>query len=230
MIEVQELTKRYGRTLAVDRLSFTVPTGQVTGFLGANGAGKSSTLRAILGLDRPSGGRALIHGRAYASYKQPLRRVGAVLDTAGAHPGRRARTHLRALARSNGIGFARVEAVLEEVGLAGAAGRRVGGFSLGMRQRLAIAGALLGEPDTLIFDEPLNGLDLDGIRWFRGLAAGQAGAGRAVLVSSHLMTEVAQTADRVVVIGHGRLLAEERLDAMGPSLEDAYVRLTEATR
>jgi ABC-2 type transport system ATP-binding protein len=227
MIEIHQLTKRYGRTLAVDRLSFTVPDGQVTGFLGANGAGKSTTLRAILGLDRPTAGQTLVDDRPYVSHRHPLRVVGAVLDAAAVHGGRRARTHLRALARSNGIPATRVDAVLDEVGLSAVADRRIGGLSLGMRQRLAIGGALLGDPGTLIFDEPLNGLDPDGIRWFRALAGRLAGDGRAVLVSSHLMSEMAQTADRVVVIGSGRLLAEEPLGALGPSLEDAYLRLTE---
>ncbi|SHN47605.1 ABC transporter ATP-binding protein [Cryptosporangium aurantiacum] len=227
MIEIHQLTKRYGRTLAVDGLSFTVPAGQVTGFLGANGAGKSTTLRAILGLDRPTAGHALVDGRPYTHHRRPMQVVGAVLDASAVHGGRRGRTHLRALARSNGLSPTRVDAVLDEVGLTAVADRRIGGYSLGMRQRLAIAGALLGDPGTLIFDEPLNGLDPEGIRWFRSLAGRLARDGRAVLVSSHLMTEMAQTADRVVVIGNGRLLAEDSLDAFGPSLEEAYVRLTE---
>jgi ABC-2 type transport system ATP-binding protein len=227
MIRIEQLTKRYGRTLAVDRLSFTAPPGQVTGFLGANGAGKSTTLRAILGLDRPTSGRALVHDRPYASFRHPLRVVGAALDASAAHSGLRARTHLRALARSNGIGFDRVDAVLDDVGLTAVAQRRIGTFSLGMKQRLAIGGALLGEPEALLFDEPLNGLDPEGIRWFRALAARLAGENRVVLISSHLMTEMAQTADRVVIIGRGRLLAEEPVSELGPSLEEAYVRLTE---
>jgi len=226
MIEIDRLTKRYGQTLAVDRLSFTVPAGQVTGFLGANGAGKSTTLRAIVGLDRPTSGRALVGDRPYVSYRYPLREVGAALDASAAHSGRRARTHLRVLARSNGISLGRVDTVIDEVGLGAVAERRIGAFSLGMKQRLAIGAALLGDPGALLFDEPLNGLDMDGIRWFRTLAARMAAEGRAVLISSHLMTEMAQTADRVVIIGQGRLLAEEPLGALGPSLEEAYVRLT----
>ncbi|TQS42533.1 ATP-binding cassette domain-containing protein [Cryptosporangium phraense] len=225
MIEVLDLTKRYGRTLAVDRLSFTIPSGHVTGFLGANGAGKSTTLRAILGLDRPTSGSALVHGRPYAAYDRPLTVVGAVLDAAAVHGGLPVRTHLRVLARSNAIAPARVDEVLDEVGLTPVADRRVKALSLGMRQRLAIGGALLGDPATLIFDEPLNGLDPSGIGWFRSLARRLADEGRAVLISSHLMSEMALTADRVVIIGSGRLLAEEPLDALGSSLEDAYLRL-----
>ncbi|MFI5958111.1 ABC transporter ATP-binding protein [Cryptosporangium sp. NPDC051539] len=227
MIEVRDLTKRYGRTLAVDRLSFTVPAGHVTGFLGANGAGKSTTLRAILGLDRPNSGTALVHGRPYAAYERPLTVVGAVLDAAAVHGGLRARTQLRVLARSNGLASSRADEVLDEVGLSAAADRRIKGLSLGMRQRLAIGGALLGDPATLIFDEPLNGLDPSGIGWFRTLARRLADDGRAVLISSHLMSEMALTADRVVIIGSGRLLAEETLDGLGSSLEDAYLRLVE---
>ncbi|GAA0232055.1 ABC transporter ATP-binding protein [Cryptosporangium japonicum] len=227
MIRIDQLTKRYGRTLAVDRLSFTVPPGQVTGFLGANGAGKSTTLRAILGLDRPTSGHALVHDRPYPSYRHPLSVVGAALDASATHDGLRARTHLLALARSNGIAARRVDAVLDEVGLGNVAQRRVRALSLGMKQRLAIGAALLGDPEALLFDEPLNGLDPEGIRWFRALAARLAGEGRAVLISSHLMSEMARTADRVVIIGQGRLLAEEPLAELGPSLEDAYVRLTE---
>jgi len=227
MIRIDQLTKRYGHTLAVDRLSFTVPPGRVTGFLGANGAGKSTTLRAILGLDRPTSGRALVHDRPYASYRQPLRVVGAALDASAAHAGLRARTHLRALARSNGLPENRVDAVLDEVGLTAVAGRRINALSLGMKQRLAIGAALLGDPEALLFDEPLNGLDLEGIRWFRKLAERMAADGRAVLISSHLMSEMSKTADRVVIIGQGRLLAEEPVSELGPSLEEAYLRLTE---
>lgn len=227
MIRIDRLTKRYGHTLAVDRLSFTVPAGKVTGFLGANGAGKSTTLRAVLGLDRPTSGDALVHDRPYASYRRPLRVVGAALDASAVNGGLRARTHLRVLARSNGIPVTRVDAVLDEVGLTSVASRRVAALSLGMKQRLAIGAALLGEPEALLFDEPLNGLDLEGIRWFRALAGRLAADGRAVLISSHLMSEMAKTADRVVIIGQGRLLAEEPIGELGPSLEDAYVRLTE---
>ncbi|MFG1928476.1 ABC transporter ATP-binding protein [Cryptosporangium sp. NPDC048952] len=227
MIRIDALTKRYGATLAVDRLSFTVPTGQVTGFLGANGAGKSTTLRAILGLDRPTSGRALVHDRPYSSYRHPLRVVGAALDAQAANDGLPARTHLLALARSNGIAPNRVDEVLDEVGLEGMAQRRIRALSLGMKQRLAIGAALLGDPEALLFDEPLNGLDPEGIRWFRALTARLAEQNKAVLISSHLMSEMARTADRVVIIGHGRLLAEEAIHALGPSLEEAYIRLTE---
>ncbi|OKI28740.1 ATP-binding cassette domain-containing protein [Streptomyces sp. CB03911] len=208
MIEVQGLSKSYGQTLAVDDLSFGVAPGVVTGFLGPNGAGKSTSMRMILGLDRPTAGRALIGGRPYAELADPLRQVGALLDAHAVHGGRTARGHLRWLAHSNGLPDARVDAVLDQVGLAEVARKRIKGFSLGMRQRLGVAGALLGDPPVLLLDEPVNGLDPEGIRWIRTLLRGLAAEGRAVLVSSHLMTEMALTADHLVVIGRGRLLAD----------------------
>ncbi|WP_229796356.1 ABC transporter ATP-binding protein [Saccharothrix coeruleofusca] len=208
MIEVRELTKRYGATKAVDGLSFAVGPGCVTGFLGPNGAGKSTTMRAVLGLDRPTSGEALVGGRRYAEIPRPMHHVGALLDASAAHGGRTAYDHLRVLARSNGIGDKRVVAVLEEVGLAGVARRRVGALSLGMRQRLGVAAALLGDPGVLLFDEPVNGLDPEGIRWIRRLMRSLAAEGRTVLVSSHLMGEMALTADRVVVVGRGKLILE----------------------
>ncbi|WP_405831183.1 MULTISPECIES: ABC transporter ATP-binding protein [unclassified Streptomyces] len=212
MIEVNGLTKRYGDVLAVNDLSFTVRPGTVTGFLGPNGAGKSTTLRMILGLNRPTAGTATIEGRPFLRRQAGLHHVGALLDAGDVHPGRSAAAHLSALARSNGLPRRRVREVLEEVGLAGAARRRVGGFSLGMRQRLGIATALLGDPPVLLFDEPVNGLDPEGVRWVRGLFKGLAAEGRTVLVSSHLMSEMENTADRLVVIGRGELIAEESVD------------------
>jgi ABC-2 type transport system ATP-binding protein len=207
-IEIQNLRKRYGRTVAVDGLSFTVAPGRVTGFVGPNGAGKSTTMRVILGLDAPDEGSALVGGQAYQRLRCPLRQVGALLDAAAFHPGRRARDHLLWIAQSNGIPRRRVNEVLEVVGLASAARRRAGGFSLGMRQRLGIAGALLGDPPVLLFDEPVNGLDPEGIRWIRGLLRSLAAEGRAVLVSSHLMGELEGSADHLVVIGRGRLIVD----------------------
>ncbi|WUI03851.1 ATP-binding cassette domain-containing protein [Spirillospora sp. NBC_00431] len=208
MIEVRELTKRYGATTAVDGLSFTVPPGTVTGFLGPNGAGKSTTMRVLLGLDAATSGAALVNGVRYAALRRPMREVGALLDAGAVHGGRRAFDHLGWLARSNGIGARRVTEVLEQVGLAGVARKRVGGFSLGMRQRLGIAAALLGDPGVLMFDEPVNGLDPDGVRWIRELMRALAADGRTVLISSHLMTEMELTADRLIIIGRGRLIAD----------------------
>lgn len=208
MIEVRRLTKRYGDVLAVDDLSFDVEPGRVTGFLGPNGAGKSTTMRVILGLDRPTSGETLVNGRPFATFTEPLRAAGALLDPGSVHPGRTGRNHLRVAARTNGIPERKVEEVIKQVGLGGAAGRRVKGYSLGMRQRLGIAAALLADPRVLLFDEPINGLDLDGVRWIRGLLRQLADDGRAVFVSSHLMSEVQQTADRLVVIDHGRLIAD----------------------
>ena len=208
MIEVRELTKRYGRSVAVDGLSFQVRPGTVTGFLGPNGAGKSTTMRVILGLDAPTSGTALVNGRRYRSLRHPMREVGALLDANAVHAGRTAFDHLRWMARSNRIPVSRVTAVLEQVGLAGVARKRVGGFSLGMRQRLGIAAALLGDPGVLLFDEPVNGLDPDGVRWIRELMRALAAEGRTVLISSHLMSEMALTADRLIVIGRGRLIAD----------------------
>ena len=208
MIEAIDLTKRYGATTAVDGLSFTVPPGQVTGFLGPNGAGKSTTMRLILGLDAPSAGTVTVNGRPYGSYRRPLFEVGALLDAKGVHGGRSAYDHLRALALSNGIPASRVWAVLEQVGLRKVARKRAGGFSLGMAQRLGIAAALLGDPPVLMFDEPVNGLDPEGVHWIRTLLKTLAAEGRTVFLSSHLMSEMALTADRLIVIGRGRLIAE----------------------
>jgi ABC-2 type transport system ATP-binding protein len=211
-IEAQGLTKRYGGTVAVDGLSFTVRAGRVTGFAGPNGAGKSTTMRLILGLDAPDAGGARISGRPYGKLRSPLREVGALLEATATHPGRRARDHLLWLAHSNGLERRRIEQVLEMVGLASVAHRRTSGFSLGMSQRLGIAAALLGDPPVLLLDEPVNGLDPEGIRWIRGLLRSLAAEGRAVLVSSHLMGELEGTADHLVVIGRGRLLADASVD------------------
>ncbi|MDE3130079.1 MAG: ATP-binding cassette domain-containing protein [Acidobacteriota bacterium] len=208
MIRVRDLCKRYGGTVAVDGLSFDVQPGRVTGFLGPNGAGKSTTLRLILGLDEPTQGSALVLGKRYRELRRPLLRVGALLDAAAFHGGRTASAHLRCLAVSNRIRVGRVDEVLELVGLAEAANRRAAGFSLGMRQRLGIAAALLGDPEVLLFDEPINGLDPEGIRWVRTLLRSLADEGRTVFISSHLMSEMALTADHLVVIGRGRLLAD----------------------
>jgi ABC-2 type transport system ATP-binding protein len=232
MIEVEHLTKRYGPRTAVDRLSFTVRPGRVTGFLGPNGAGKSTTLRMILALTTPTAGRALVGGRPYRSLRPPLREVGALLDAASVHGGRTAYRHLCWLAASNGLPRSRAAAVLERTGLASVAGRRVHGFSLGMRQRLGIAAALLGDPPALILDEPVNGLDPEGIHWMRTLLTGLAAEGRTVLLSSHLMSEMALTAQHLLVIGGGRLLADAPIaDLVGghASLEDAYFALTAGT-
>jgi ABC-2 type transport system ATP-binding protein len=207
-ILIEGLTKRYGPVLAVDDLSFSVPAGRVTGFLGPNGAGKTTTLRILLGLVHPSGGSATINGLPYADLPDPARTVGAVLEATSFHPGRRARDHLEILAAGARIPRSRVNETLDRVGLAGAAHRRVGGFSLGMRQRLGLAAALLGDPEILILDEPTNGLDPDGVRWLRALIRQLAAEGRTVLVSSHLLSEVAQTVDDVVIIAGGALVAE----------------------
>ncbi|KHD74228.1 ABC transporter ATP-binding protein [Actinoplanes utahensis] len=225
MIELLELTKRYGSTLAVDRLSFEVRPGVVTGFLGPNGAGKSTTMRMMLGLHRPTSGQALVGGRRYDEIRRPLHEVGAVLDADAAHPGRTAFVHLACLARSNGIGKARVSAVLEQVGLSSVANKRVGGFSLGMKQRLGIAGALLGDPGVVVLDEPVNGLDAAGIRWIRSTLRSLAAEGRTVLLSSHLMSEMAVTVDRVLIIGKGRLLEDTSVVEMNDRFErDVLVR------
>ncbi|MEV5490350.1 ATP-binding cassette domain-containing protein [Streptomyces bobili] len=207
-IDVRDLTKEFGPRRAVDRLTFRVLPGRVTGFLGPNGAGKSTTLRLVLGLDRPTSGTATIDGRPYATLPEPLRHVGALLDAQAPHGARTGRDHLRALAASNRIPVRRVEKVLEETGLAPAARRRVKTYSLGMRQRLGIAAALLGDPEVVLLDEPSNGLDPEGIVWIRGLLRRLAGEGRTVLVSSHLMNETASFADHLVVLGRGRLLAD----------------------
>ncbi|GAB3365547.1 ABC transporter ATP-binding protein [Modestobacter lapidis] len=212
MVQVQGLTKQYGSVLAVDDVTFDVEPGKVTGFLGPNGAGKSTTMRMILGLDRPTRGRALIGGRRLAELGEPLREVGALLDASAVQPGRTGRDHLRVAARSNGIAPGRVDEVIAEVGLGPAARRRIRGYSLGMRQRLGIAAALLGDPAVLLFDEPMNGLDLDGVRWIRRLVRELADEGRTVLLSSHLMSEMQQTADHLVIIGRGRLIADASIE------------------
>ncbi|MFD3993167.1 ABC transporter ATP-binding protein [Streptomyces sp. NPDC058548] len=211
MIEVNELTKRYGATTAVHNLSFAVRPGQVTGFLGPNGAGKSTTLRMILGLHGPSGGTVTVNGRPFRERPRGLRHVGALLDAHDVHGGRSALAQLSALARSNRIPRQRVTEVLREVGLADVARRRIGGFSLGMKQRLGIATALLGDPPVLLFDEPLNGLDPEGVKWVRELFRRLAAEGRTVFVSSHLMSEMEHTADQLIVIGRGELIAAESL-------------------
>jgi len=210
-IEVSGVSKRFGSTLAVDDLSFTVERGHITAFLGPNGAGKTTTLRILLGLVNATGGRATIDGKAYVALEDPVGTVGAVLDGGMTHPGRSGRNHLRGLARASGVAEARVDELLELVALTDAANRRAGGYSLGMRQRLGLAAALLGDPEVLVLDEPANGLDPQGIRWLRDFLRTLAGEGRAVLVSSHVLAEVAQTADEVVVIAHGKSVAQAPL-------------------
>lgn len=212
MIEVRGLTKRYGDVLAVDDLNFDVEPGKVTGFLGPNGARKSTTMRMMLGLDRPTSGEARVNGRPFTTFAEPLREAGALLDPGAVHSGRTGRNHLRVAARTNGISARRVDDVIEQVGLGSAARRRVKGYSLGMRQRLGIAAALLADPRVLLFDEPINGPDLDGVRWIRGLLRQLADEGRTVLVSSHLMSEMQQTADRSVIVGRGRLIGDATTD------------------
>jgi ABC-2 type transport system ATP-binding protein len=232
MIEARGLSKRYGATVAVDNLTFDVRSSMVTGFLGPNGSGKSTTMRLLLDLDAPDAGQVRIGGRRYRDLRWPLRQVGALLEARSFHPGRSARAHLRALAASNDIPRSRVEEVLGQVGLADAAGRRAGTFSLGMAQRLGIAAALLGDPEVLLLDEPVNGLDPEGIRWVRGLLRSLAAEGRTVFVSSHLIGELSRTADHVVVIGRGRLLADTsvaELSARSASLEDWFFELTAAS-
>src|SRR5690349_13909338 len=228
MIEVSHLTKRYGSKIAIDDVSFTARSGRVTGFLGPNGAGKSTTLRVLLGLDAPTGGTALIGGRRYRDLPYPLRTVGALLDGAGPVPERRAVDHLTWIAQSNRIGRHRVREVLDIVGLTDVSRQRVRRYSLGMGQRLGLAAALLGDPEVLVLDEPVNGLDPEGIRWIRHFLRDRAAAGHTVLLSSHLMTEVAGTVDDVVVIHRGRIAAHGSLDevtAEHPSLEAAYFAL-----
>jgi ABC-2 type transport system ATP-binding protein len=231
-IEVRGIRKRYGRTVAVDDLSFTVEPGKVTGFVGPNGAGKSTTMRVILGLDAADAGTALVGGRPYRRLRFPLREVGALLDAGAVHPGRTGRNHLLWMAHSNGLARGRVDEVLDLAGLDTVARRRAGGYSLGMRQRLGIAGALLGDPGVLLFDEPVNGLDPEGVVWIRALLRRLAAEGRAVLVSSHLMSELAESAEQLVVIGRGRLLADTTVRELligQPSLEAAYLALTSHT-
>jgi ABC-2 type transport system ATP-binding protein len=232
VIAIRGLTKHYGATLAVDGLSFEVRPGMVTGFLGPNGSGKSTTMRMILGLDRPDSGLVRINGQRYGELRWPLREVGALLEAKAFHSGRRARTHLAALAASNALPPSRVDAVLDMVGLAAAGHRRAGTLSLGMGQRLGIAAALLGDPEVLLLDEPVNGLDPQGIRWIRELLKTLAAQGRTVFVSSHLISEMAMMAEHLVVIGDGRLLADaplERFAAGASSLEEAFFELTSGT-
>ncbi|HEY1179414.1 MAG TPA: ATP-binding cassette domain-containing protein [Phytomonospora sp.] len=214
MIEVDALTKRYGDRLAVHDLSFTVRPGQVTGFLGPNGAGKSTTMRMIVGLDRPTSGRATVDGIAYAAHPAPQRRAGALLEAKSVHKGRSARAHLVALAQTHGLPSSRADELLELVGLTSVADKRAGTFSLGMGQRLGVAAALVGDPGTILLDEPVNGLDPDGVLWIRTLLKDLAAEGRTVLVSSHLMSEMALTAEHLVIIGRGRLLADTTVDAL----------------
>jgi ABC-2 type transport system ATP-binding protein len=229
MLLIEQLVKRHGSRTVLDRIGFEARPGRVTAFLGPNGAGKSSTLRILLGLDRADGGRALVGGRPYRRLRDPLRTVGSMLDGSGAHRSRTARDHLAWVARSNGIPRRRVGEVLEQVGLADAGRVRVGRYSLGMGQRLGLAAALLGRPEALVLDEPVNGLDPEGIRWIRGLLRGHADGGGTVLLSSHLMSEVAGIADDLVVISGGRIAAAGTLDevtAGHASLEDAFFALT----
>ena len=214
MIKIDHLTKRYSDTVAIDDLDFEVKPGVVTGFLGPNGSGKSTTMRIILGLDHATKGRATVNGQDYADLKAPLREVGALLDAKAVHPGRTARNHLRALAASNQIPKSRVDEVLDFAGITAVADKRVGGFSLGMSQRLGIAGALLGDPGILLFDEPVNGLDPEGIRWIREFFRSLAAEGRTVFVSSHLMSEMAVSADQIIVIGRGRFITQGSVDAL----------------
>jgi ABC-2 type transport system ATP-binding protein len=228
VIKASGLTKRFGPVLAVDQLSFEVEPGTVTGFLGRNGAGKTTTLRMLLGLVAPDAGTATINGHAYADLPEPLHQVGAVLEASGFHPGRTARNHLRVQALAGQADPSRIEDVLDLVELTGAADRRIGGLSLGMRQRLALATALLTDPGVLIMDEPTNGLDPEGVRWLRNLLRGLAAEGTAVLISSHMLAEVAQTVDQVVIVDRGRAVAQSGLAELtaGADLEDAFLRLT----
>ena len=225
MIELRNLTKRYGDKVAVDDLTVTVRPGIVTGFLGPNGAGKSTTMRLILGLDAPTSGTATVNGRPYRQHPTPLREVGALLEAKAIHPGRSARNHLLALGRTTGIGRARVDDIIDAVGLHQVAGKRAGGFSLGMSQRLGIATALLADPRTVILDEPVNGLDPEGIQWIRGLLTELAAEGRTVFVSSHLMSEIAVTADHLVVIARGRLIADTTTEQFIAGATRAVVRV-----
>ncbi|HEX3332897.1 MAG TPA: ATP-binding cassette domain-containing protein [Acidimicrobiales bacterium] len=229
MIVTRGLTKRYGKTLAVDELSFTVTSGVVTGFLGPNGSGKSTTMRMIMGLDVPNAGSATVNGLLFDELRWPLREVGALLDAKAFHPGRTARSHLRWLAQTNDIPSARIDEVLDIVGLTSVADKRAGKFSLGMGQRLGIASALLGDPGVLLFDEPVNGLDPEGIRWVRHLLRGLAAEGRTVLVSSHLISEMALTAERLVVIGRGTLIAETSVEEFTAQYQSETVRVVTPT-
>jgi ABC-2 type transport system ATP-binding protein len=229
VVSVSSLSKHYGEVAAVDGVTFSLEAGTVTGYLGPNGAGKTTTLRVLLGLAEPTAGEALVFGRRYRDLEQPISRVGAVLESSDFHPSRRGRDHLRALALAAGLPLDRVDEVLALVELSGVAKRRVRTYSLGMRQRLGLAAALLGDPELLILDEPANGLDPAGVRWLRTFLQAFAAQGRTVLVSSHLLAEVAQTVDQVLIIDHGRLLASGRLEELTgarQSLEDVYLELT----
>lgn len=225
MIELQNLTKRYGDKTVVDDLTFTVQPGVVTGFLGPNGAGKSTTMRMLVGLDKPDGGSARVNGRAYTEHRAPMHEIGVLLEAGATHPGRSARNHLLALAYTNGISAQRVDQVLDIVGLTDVAHTRAGQFSLGMGQRLGIASALLGDPQTVMLDEPVNGLDPDGIRWIRDLLRGLAAEGRTVFVSSHLMSEMALTAEQLIIVGRGRLVADVSVaDLISSAATSVHVR------
>jgi ABC-2 type transport system ATP-binding protein len=229
-IEVSGLRKRFGTTLALDGMTFTVPPGQVTGFVGPNGAGKSTTMRVILGLDAPDDGHALIGGRPYRSLRRPLTRVGALLDAAALQPSRTARNHLLWLAHSQGLGARRVDEVIAQAGLGKAARRKAGGYSLGMRQRLGIAAALLGDPPVLMLDEPFNGMDPEGIVWMRGFLAALAAEGRAVLVSSHLMSELQETAGHLVIVGRGTVIADTSVADLIASVSAARITVRTSAR
>jgi ABC-2 type transport system ATP-binding protein len=232
MIEVKNLSKRYGEKLAVDGLDFVVQPGVVTGFLGPNGAGKSTTMRLIAGLDEPTQGSVTVNGRSYRSAAAPMAELGLLLEAKAMHTGRSARNHLLALAQTNGIGCRRVDEVIDMVGLREVAGKRVGGFSLGMGQRLGVASALLGDPQVVVLDEPVNGLDPEGVLWIRNLLKGLAADGRTVFVSSHLMSEMAQTATRLIVVGRGRLIADTTVEEFvaRASGHSVTVRTPEAAR
>jgi len=230
MIEARGLTKKYGDKVAVDNVSFTIAEGQVTGFLGPNGAGKSTTMRMMVGLDRPTSGTVTINGKSYREHTSPLREVGALLEARSAHAGRSAENHLLALAATHGIGKARVHEVIAMAGLESVARKRVGGFSLGMGQRLGIAVALLGNPKTVVLDEPVNGLDPDGVRWVRSLLRHLASEGRTVLLSSHLMSEMAQTADHIIVLGRGKVIADAPVsDILSMTTQSVRVRSPHAS-
>jgi ABC-2 type transport system ATP-binding protein len=225
MIEAKSLTKHYGEKVAVDQLSFTVRPGVVTGFLGPNGSGKSTTMRMIMGLDAPTTGDVTVNGRHYQDLPWPLHEVGALLEAKAIHPGRSARAHLQMLAEASHIPRARIDEVLDLVGLSAVASQRAGKFSLGMGQRLGIAAALLGDPEVLLFDEPVNGLDPDGIRWVRNLLKGLAREGRTVFVSSHLMSEMALTADEIIIIGRGRLISQIPIDELLAQSSQRFIRV-----
>lgn len=226
MIEAIGLSKRYGKKTAVDQVSFTVRPGRVTGFLGPNGAGKSTTMRMICGLDRPSAGTVTVNGKKFVDHPAPITQVGVLLDAKGIHPGRSARAHLAQLALTHGIPKSRVDEVLELTGLTAVARRRVGGFSLGMSQRLGIAGALLGDPEVLILDEPVNGLDPEGVKWVREMARSQADLGRTVFISSHLMSEMAQTATDLIIIGRGKIIRTGTVAEILAESSEEQVRVT----